>query len=63
MSQKIASDDTIKKAIENMHPIPKINQGEDFRNLSSFFLSEKNIWNSGQIFHIDGGRSILRIKA
>ena len=56
MSQKIASDETIRKAIENMHPIPKINQGEDFRNLSSFFLSEKNIWNSGQIFHIDGDR-------
>ena len=50
------NEEVVGLAIENMHPIPKINQGEDFRNLSSFFLSEKNIWNSGQIFHIDGDR-------
>ena len=63
MSQKMVSNETIKKAIENMHPIPKIGQGEDFGDLSSFLLSEKNSWITGQIFHIDGGRSTLRIKA
>ena len=63
MSQKMLSNETIKKAIENMHPIPKIGQGEDFGDLSSFLLSEKNSWITGQIFHIDGGRSTLRIKA
>ena len=41
MSQKMVSNDTVRKAIENMHPIPKIGQGEDFGNLSSFLLSEK----------------------
>ena len=63
MSQKMVNNETIKKAIENMHPIPKIGQGEDFGDLSSFLLSEKNSWITGQIFHIDGGRSTLRIKA
>ncbi|MBD1147508.1 SDR family oxidoreductase [Pelagibacterales bacterium SAG-MED31] len=63
MSQKMISNETIRKAIENMHPIPKIGQGEDFGDLSSFLLSEKNNWITGQIFHIDGGRSTLRIKA
>ncbi len=63
MSQKMVSNETIRKAIENMHPIPKIGQGEDFGDLSSFLLSEKNNWITGQIFHIDGGRSTLRIKA
>ena len=63
MSKKMVSNETIKKAIENMHPIPKIGQGEDFGDLSSFLLSEKNSWITGQIFHIDGGRSTLRIKA
>ena len=63
MSQKMVSNETIRKAIENMHPIPKVGQGEDFGDLSSFLLSEKNSWITGQIFHIDGGRSKLRIKA
>ena len=63
MSQKMLSNETLKKAIENMHPIPKIGQGDDFGELSSFLLSEKNNWITGQIFHIDGGRSTLRIKS
>ncbi len=63
MSQKIISNDNIKKAIENMHPIPKIGESKDFDDLSSFLLGEKNNWITGQIFHIDGGRSTLRIKA
>ena len=53
----------LKKAIENMHPIPKIGEGGDFGELGSFLLSERNRWITGQIFHIDGGRSTLRIKA
>ncbi len=63
MSQNIVSNDTIRKAIENMHPIPKIGQAEDFGDLCSFLLSKKNNWITGQIFHIDGGRSKLRIKS
>jgi len=63
MSQKMVSNETIRKAIENMHPIPKIGNSEDFGDLGGFLLSEKNNWITGQIFHIDGGRSTLRIKA
>tara|TARA_B100001123_G_scaffold223149_1_gene251256 strand:+ start:44 stop:766 length:723 start_codon:yes stop_codon:yes gene_type:complete len=62
MSQKMVSNENIRKAIENMHPIPKIGQGEDFGDLSCFLLSQKNSWITGQIFHIDGGRSTLRLK-
>ncbi len=63
MTQKLISNSTIKKAIENMHPLPKIGSGEDFSDIGSFLLSDKNSWITGQIFHIDGGRSTLRIKS
>ena len=63
MTQKIISNETIKKAIENMHPLPKIGSGDDFSDIGSFLLSDKNSWITGQIFHIDGGRSTLRIKS
>ena len=52
-----------KKAIEIMHPIPKIGVGDDFAELGSYLLSENNKWITGQIMHIDGGRSTLRIKS
>ena len=48
--------------MRNMHQIPKIGRGGDFRDLSRFLISEKNNWITGQIFHIDGDRSALRIK-
>jgi len=63
MTQKLISNENIKKAIENMHPLPKIGSGEDFSDIGSFLLSDKNSWITGQIFHIDGGRSSLRIKS
>ena len=63
MTQKLISNETIKKAIENMHPLPKIGLGEDFSEMGSFLLSDKNNWITGQIFNIDGGRSTLRIKS
>ena len=63
MSQKMLANETIRKALENMHPIPKIGEGDDFAELGSFLLGEKNNWITGQIFHIDGGRSTLRIKS
>ena len=63
MSKNMIKNENIKKAIEVMHPIPKIGEGSDFAEISSYLLSENNKWITGQIFHIDGGRSTLRIKA
>ena len=63
MSKNMIKNENIKKAIEVMHPIPKIGEGSDFAELGSYLLSEKNKWITGQILHIDGGRSTLRIKS
>jgi len=62
MSQNIIKNDNIRKAIEDMHPIPKIGKGKDFSEIGGYLLSENNKWITGQILHIDGGRSTLRIK-
>jgi len=63
MTLNIIKNENIKKAIEIMHPIPKIGEGTDFAELGSYLLSKNNKWITGQILHIDGGRSTLRIKA
>ena len=62
MSKNMLKNENVKKAIELMHPIPKIGEGSDFGELGSYLLSENNKWISGQILHIDGGRSTLRTK-
>ncbi len=57
------SNDTIRKVIENIQQTPKIGRVEEFGDLTSFLLSEKNNWITGQIFHIDGVKSTLTVKA
>ena len=56
MSENILSNESIKKAIELIHPIPKLGIGKDYSKLAAFLLSESNSWITGQVFHIDGGR-------
>ena len=63
MSANMLKNENIKRAIEDMHPIPKIGNGNDFADIGSYLLSTDNKWITGQILHIDGGRSTLRIKA
>ena len=44
MTNSIISNINLKKAIEVMHPIPKIGEGDDFSHIGAFLLSEKNKW-------------------
>ena len=62
MTKSMLSNQNLKKAIESMHPIPKIGQAEDHAKLASFLLGQSNNWITGQVFHVDGGRSSLRKK-
>ena len=62
MSESILSNENMKNAIASLHAIPKIGQADDHSKLASFLLGEKNAWITGQIFHVDGGRSTVRKK-
>lgn len=43
------------------HPLKRIGTTEDIANMAAFLLSEKADWITGQIFHVDGGMSSLKI--
>ena len=62
LSKSITSNKILKKAVESLHPIPKIGQPEDHSKLAAFLISESNNWITGQVFHVDGGRSTVRKK-
>ena len=59
ISKYLISNESIKKAIAAMHPIPKLGNGKDYSKLASFLLSKNNKWITGQVIHVDGGRSTL----
>ena len=43
------------------HPLKRIGAAEDIANLAEFLLSDKSSWITGQVLHVDGGISSLKV--
>ena len=43
------------------HPLKRIGKAEDIANMAEFLLSAKSGWITGQILHVDGGMSTLKV--
>jgi NAD(P)-dependent dehydrogenase (short-subunit alcohol dehydrogenase family) len=50
-----------KEANAQRHPLKKVGEADDIAHLAEFLLSDKASWITGQIFHIDGGISSLKM--
>jgi 3-oxoacyl-[acyl-carrier protein] reductase len=49
------------EAGSNRHPLKRIGTATDIANSAEFLLSDKASWVTGQVIHIDGGMSSLKI--
>lgn len=58
----LTKNEATAKTIAAMHPIPRLGTAEDSAALAAFLLSPQSGWMTGQILHVDGGRSSLRPK-
>jgi len=50
-----------REASAQRHPLKKIGTAADMANMAEFLLSDKSSWITGQIFHVDGGLSTLKV--
>lgn len=48
--------------IAAMHPIPRLGEAADSAGLAAYLLDDDAGWITGQVFHVDGGRSALRVR-
>jgi NAD(P)-dependent dehydrogenase (short-subunit alcohol dehydrogenase family) len=62
LAAKFTSNEKIAQAIAKAHPIPRLGQAEDAAALGEFLLLPESGWMTGEAFHLDGGRSHLRVK-
>lgn len=60
IAKPLTSSAPMREAIEKMHPIARLGTADDSANMSAFLLGDEAGWMTGQIVHIDGGRSTLR---
>ncbi len=60
IAKPLTSSAVMKEAIEKMHPIPRLGTPDDAAALAAFLLGPDSSWITGQVIHLDGGRSTLR---
>jgi 3-oxoacyl-[acyl-carrier protein] reductase len=57
----LLNSDQKKEANVLRHPLKRIGTADDIANMASFLFSEQSSWVTGQIFHVDGGMSSIKI--
>ncbi len=61
LAGKLLSSEDKKKSSDERHPLKRTGEAEDIAQMATFLLSEQASWVTGQIFHVDGGLSALRV--
>jgi NAD(P)-dependent dehydrogenase (short-subunit alcohol dehydrogenase family) len=63
IAEFVTKNEKMKQAIANMHAIPRIGQPDDAAAAAEYLISDDSSWMTGQVMHIDGGRSTIRKKS
>lgn len=59
LAQKILSNEKMRLASEEKHPLKKIGHPDDIASMIAYLLSQEAKWMTGQVINIDGGLSRL----
>jgi NAD(P)-dependent dehydrogenase (short-subunit alcohol dehydrogenase family) len=61
LASQLLNTEQKREANAQRHPLKRIGTTTDIAQLASFLLSDKASWITGQILHIDGGLSTLKV--
>lgn len=61
LAASLLNSEQKKEANAQRHPLKRIGTTDDIVNMVEFLLSAKSSWITGQIMHVDGGISTLKI--
>jgi NAD(P)-dependent dehydrogenase (short-subunit alcohol dehydrogenase family) len=61
LAEKLLNSEEKKLAAGKRHPLGRHGQAEDIAAMAKFLLSNETSWMTGQIIHVDGGMSSLRL--
>lgn len=63
IAEFITDNEKMTDAIANMHAIPRIGRPEDAASAAKYLIGDESSWMTGQVLHVDGGRSTIRKKS
>ena len=61
LTQSLINTDEKRAQNEQRHPLKRIGNSSDIADAVEFLLSEKASWITGQVLHVDGGISKLKV--
>lgn len=61
LTERLTSSQEKIEASAQRHPLGRIGQPDDIASSASYLLSDASSWISGQILHVDGGMSGIRL--
>ncbi len=61
LASKLLSNEDKRKASAQRHPLRRVGTTDDQSSAAIFLLSESSSWITGQVLHVDGGLSTLKI--
>lgn len=61
LAERLLNSEEKKQANADRHPLKRIGEPQDIAALAVFLLSEEAKWMTGQIIHLDGGMSTLKL--
>ncbi|MBS3771944.1 MAG: SDR family oxidoreductase [Bacteroidales bacterium] len=61
LASRLLGNDEKIEANANRHPLKRIGEADDIAAAAEFLLSGKSSWITGQVLHVDGGMSSLKV--
>ena len=61
LAQSLLSSEERQKASAERHPLKRIGQPQEIAGLVRFLLGDEGSWVTGQVLHVDGGMSSVRV--
>lgn len=61
LAEKLISSPEKREAAGKRHPLQKIGEPEDIAAMAAFLLSPAAGWMTGQVLHVDGGMSAIKL--
>ena len=61
LAQNLLSSEEKRKASAERHPLKQIGSPQDIAQIAAHLISDASVWITGQVLHVDGGMSSLRV--
>lgn len=61
LAARLLANDRQRESAAERHPLKRVGEVDDIASAATFLLGNQSSWMTGQVIHVDGGMSTLRV--